>query len=98
MLWRRHHNAGDSMPPTPAVLETTCSNNRPFLCRILYVTFRLRYEPEYLSSIALGYSLDDRGFESWQGLGIFLFSIASKPALEPTQHPIQWVSGISPWE
>jgi hypothetical protein len=41
----------------------------------------------------LGYGLDDRGFEYREGLGIFLFTIASRPALEPTQLPIQWVSG-----
>jgi hypothetical protein len=31
-------------------------------------------------------------FESRQGLGIF-FTTASRPALGPTQPPIQWVSG-----
>jgi hypothetical protein len=46
-----------------------------------------------LSGIALGYGLDDRGFESLQGLGIFLFTTASRPALRPTQSPIQWVPG-----
>jgi hypothetical protein len=43
--------------------------------------------------IALGYGLDDRWFESWHGLGIFLFPTAFRPALRPTQSPIQWVSG-----
>jgi hypothetical protein len=33
------------------------------------------------------------GFESRQGLGIFLFASASRPALGPTQPPIQWISG-----
>jgi hypothetical protein len=28
-----------------------------------------------------------------QGIGIFLFTTASRPALEPTQPPIQWVPG-----
>jgi hypothetical protein len=32
-------------------------------------------------------------FESWQGLGIFLFTTASRPALRLTQPPIEWV----PW-
>jgi hypothetical protein len=41
----------------------------------------------------LGYELDDGGFESREGLGIFLFTIASRPALEPTQPPIQWLAG-----
>jgi hypothetical protein len=40
-----------------------------------------------------GYGLDDRGFESRQGLGIFLFTTASGTALGPTQPPIQWVPG-----
>jgi hypothetical protein len=45
--------------------------------------------------IALGYGLDDRGsrFDSKRGLGIFLFTTASRMALGPTQPPIQWVSG-----
>jgi hypothetical protein len=31
-------------------------------------------EPGELSGTVLGYGLDDHGFESWQGLGIFLFT------------------------
>jgi hypothetical protein len=42
-----------------------------------------------LNGIALGYGLDDRGFDSQQGLGIFLFTAVSWLALGPTQHPIQ---------
>jgi hypothetical protein len=34
------------------------------------------------------------GFESRQGLGIFLFITASRPTLGPTQRPIQWVPGV----
>jgi hypothetical protein len=43
--------------------------------------------------IALSYRLDDRGFKSQQGLGIFLFITMSRPALRPIQPPIQWISG-----
>jgi hypothetical protein len=50
-------------------------------------------EPRWLSGIALGYGLDNRGFESRQGLGIFLFTIASRLVLGPTRTPIQWVPG-----
>jgi hypothetical protein len=42
-------------------------------------------EPGYFSGIALDYGLDDRWFESRQGLGIFFFTTASRPALPPTQ-------------
>jgi hypothetical protein len=45
--------------------------------------------------IALGYGLDDRGsrvrFPS--GLGIFLFTTASRTDLGPTQPPVQWLPG-----
>jgi hypothetical protein len=41
--------------------------------------------------MALDYELDDLGFESWQGLRIFLFTTASRPALGLTHPPIQWV-------
>jgi hypothetical protein len=37
--------------------------------------------------------VDDREFESRQGLGIFLFITESRRALEPTQTSIQWVPG-----
>jgi hypothetical protein len=42
----------------------------------------------------LSYGLDDQEFESWQGLGIFLFTTMSTLALGPTQLPIQWVPGV----
>jgi len=37
--------------------------------------------------------MDDRGFESRQGLEISLFTTTSRPALRPIQPPIQWVPG-----
>jgi hypothetical protein len=41
-----------------------------------------------LSGIALGYWLDDWGFDSQKGLGIYLFITVTRPDLEPTQLPI----------
>jgi len=41
--------------------------------------------------IALSCGLDDLGFESRQGLGVFLFTTASGPALGHARLPIQWV-------
>jgi hypothetical protein len=48
--------------------------------------------------IALGYGLDDRvlGFDFGLGLGIFLFTTASRTVLRPIEPPIQWVPGAFP--
>jgi hypothetical protein len=43
---------------------------------------------------ALGYGLDDRWFESRQTLGIFLFTTVSRPALGPTEPPMQGVPEV----
>jgi hypothetical protein len=43
--------------------------------------------------MAVGYDLDDRGFESRSGLGIFLLTTAFRPALDLTHPPIQWLPG-----
>jgi hypothetical protein len=59
------------------------------LCR----KFRSSREPERLSGTALGCELDDRGFDSRQGLEIFLLTTASRRTLWPTQPPIQWIPG-----
>jgi hypothetical protein len=42
---------------------------------------------------ATGWTIGVLGFNSWQGLGIFLFTTACRVALGPTQPPIQWVPG-----
>jgi hypothetical protein len=43
--------------------------------------------------MTLGYGLDDRDFESEQGLGILLFDTESRPPLGVSQPPIQWTPG-----
>jgi hypothetical protein len=40
----------------------------------------------------MGWTIRVLGFDSQQGLGIFLFTM-SRTTLEPTQLPIQWVPG-----
>jgi hypothetical protein len=55
----------------------------------VYLQLPSIYDPAYLSGIALVYGLDDRGFNSRRELGIFLFTTASRPAMEPNQPPIQ---------
>jgi hypothetical protein len=65
----------------------------------MILTFRRTLLPpgeefgKYIIHISqLGYGLDDRVFESRQGLGIFLFITESRQALGPIQ-PIQWIAG-----
>jgi hypothetical protein len=41
----------------------------------------------------MGWTMGVLRFESRQGLGIFLFSAVSRPALGPTQSPVQRVAG-----
>jgi hypothetical protein len=78
-----------ALPPLPQyVFMAWClikhrDNLLPFTC----------LEPGYLSGMALGYGLDDREFETWQGLAIFVFTTAFTPVLGPTQLPVEWVPG-----
>jgi hypothetical protein len=69
----------------------------------MYVTDSTYQKQSQDSSVgmATGYGLDDRVI--WvrflEGTGNFLFATASRPALGPTQPPIQWVlgGGVFPW-
>jgi hypothetical protein len=46
-----------------------------------------------LSQYSDGLRATGSGFDSRQGNEIFVYSTASRPALGPTQPPIQWVPG-----
>jgi hypothetical protein len=41
-----------------------------------------------------GWTIGVLGFDSRRGLGIFLFTTASRTALGPTQPPVQWVKRL----
>jgi hypothetical protein len=75
-------------------LETLYWNLHATLLTAVCIEHLIIYlEPGQLSGMALGYEMDDRGFESRQGLRIFLYTTASRPVLGPTQPPVQWVTG-----
>jgi hypothetical protein len=42
----------------------------------------------------MGWTVDEFGFDFLQGQETFLFYTASRPALGPTQPPIQWVPRV----
>jgi hypothetical protein len=56
-----------------------------YVVRMVYSSVGIRWATGWMSEVL--------GFDSWRGLGIFLFTIVSRTALEPTQPPIQWIPG-----
>jgi len=57
-----------------------------YVCVCVYIYIYMK--PGQLSGTTLGYGLDDRRFESRQGLGTFLSTTVSRPVLGPIQPPI----------
>jgi hypothetical protein len=57
------------------------------------VNDKLHDPANLLSGIALGYGMDDRGFEYLEVLGIFIFATVNRPTLGPIQISTQWIAG-----
>ena len=63
-----------------------------FFLRISYIVYALLNGPGSSVGIATGYGLDVPGIEFRCGR---YFLHLSRPALGPTQPPVQWVPGLS---
>jgi hypothetical protein len=57
------------------------------------MVFVIAVKAQSVWSWATGWTIGVLGFDSPRRLGTFLFTSASRTALEPTQPPIQWVPG-----
>jgi hypothetical protein len=64
---------------------------------LVTVGFHFLAEPGSSVSIVSGYGLDNRAIEvlsPGRGERIFPVAFVSRPALGPTQPPVQWVPGV----
>jgi hypothetical protein len=77
-------NRQGQFPPTYFPINCTLSPYYTTLYNVL----------EWITNfITTGWTIGVLGFDSRRGLGIFLFTTASRTTLWPTQPPIQWVPG-----
>ena len=84
-----------SMAGTNVSVEIDDSIFRLYVTLNHYLSIALLYShsgPGSVDGIATGYGLDSPGIESRWGRD---FPYLSRPALGPTQTPVQWVTGLS---
>jgi hypothetical protein len=68
------------------------STNVLFLFFLLFISV-IDSVRKLLDTRSTGWTIGVPGFDSRRGLGIFLFTTASRTVLEPTHSPIQWILG-----
>jgi hypothetical protein len=89
---------------TTAVPSTSLEILTPFdvICFSLLKTplnkknYPISCSRDSIVGIVTGYGLDDREVGVWVPVGSRIFSTSSRPALGPTQPPIQWLLGLYP--
>jgi hypothetical protein len=77
-----------------------CARDRYHICAIL-LTYSLRHVAgaavsQAVYSLTMGWTIGRLRFDPRQRQRIFILAPASRPALGPTQTPIQWVPGSFP--
>jgi hypothetical protein len=94
LLWnpKVHYCVHNSLPVNPNLSQLNPVHIlKSYFCPNINIT----QSCDSSVSIALGYRLDNQGsrVRFLAGAGNFLFTIASRMALWPTQPPVQWVPG-----
>jgi hypothetical protein len=74
-------------------LSQTCNFLLSYNWAVHKEHFKLNLNLQSVQRWAMGWTIGVLGFYSRRGLGIFLFTTASRTALGLTQPPIQWVRG-----